>query len=97
LKSWIRTGRSSRTRRRDTVGAVWAKIRPSSVREFVTAGATASESTGAFTIWHRDDVDNGWRALHRGKVYNILGKLPDPESGLEYDSLPYAEGVSDGR
>jgi SPP1 family predicted phage head-tail adaptor len=81
----------------ETVASVWAKIRASSVREFIAAGVTQSEVTVAITIRQRSDVDNGWRALHGAKIYNILGVLPDPDSGLEYQSLPCSEGLNDGR
>ena len=36
------------------------------------------------------------RILHRGKIYNIEGVLPDDESGLQWLTLPYSEGVKDG-
>ncbi|KPB96501.1 Head-tail adaptor protein [Pseudomonas syringae pv. maculicola] len=36
------------------------------------------------------------RALHRGRIYNIHGALPDAKSGLEYLTLPVSEGLNNG-
>lgn len=75
-----------------TVARVWAEITPLSAREFIAAGAEQSEVRARFTI-RRRDVSASMRILHRGLAYDILGVLPDPESGLEYITLPVSEGV----
>lgn len=84
------------------VATVWAEIAPLSAREFIQSQALQSQVTTRITIRQRDDVDASMRAVHerRGRpdvVYNIRGVLPDPESGLEYLTLPCSTGTGDGR
>lgn len=78
------------------VDTVWAEKRPSSAREFKQSKAGQSEISGAFRIRYRDDLNAAMRITHNGKVYNIEGVLEDNESGLEWLTLPYSEGVNDG-
>lgn len=73
-----------------------AAIEPSSVREFISAQAMQSSVTARIVIRRRPGIDATMRIVHRGQVYNIHGVLADPESGLEYLTLPCSEGVSDG-
>lgn len=42
---------------------------------------------------YRDGLLPTMRILYRNKVYSIHGVLPDPDSGLEYLTLPVSEGV----
>lgn len=84
------------------VATVWAAIEPVSAREFVRSQALQSQVTTRLVIRYRDDVDAAMRAVHvrRGRpdvVYNIHGVLADPDSGLEYLTLPCSQGLSDGR
>ena len=37
------------------------------------------------------DFDPKMRVNYRGKDYSIAGILPDPDSGLEYVTLPLSE------
>lgn len=74
----------------------WASVEPLSAREFIAAQAGQSEITARIVIRYRPGVLSTMRILHRGKVYNIHGPLPDMKSGLEYLTLPVSEGVSDG-
>ena len=62
--------------------------------EFQAAAATQSEVRGKFVARYRADTDATHAILHRGKRYQLLGVLPDNESGLEWMTLPYAEGVA---
>jgi SPP1 family predicted phage head-tail adaptor len=75
---------------------IWAEVYPLSAREFIAAQATQNEITTRITIRRRDDITAQCRILFRGKIYNIEGILPDPDSGLEYLTLPCSEGVNDG-
>ncbi|MHB0844753.1 phage head closure protein [Stutzerimonas nitrititolerans] len=75
---------------------LWASIEPLSARDFISAQALQSEVTARIVIRQRDGVVATMRVLHRGKVYTIHGVLPDPDSGLEYITLPVSEGVKDG-
>lgn len=80
----------------EEVATVWAGKRPSSAREFKQSQAGQSEISGEFQIRYRDDVDATMRITHKGKIYNIEGVLEDDESGQEWLTLPYSEGVNDG-
>jgi SPP1 family predicted phage head-tail adaptor len=79
---------------------VWVKVpasvEPLSAREFIAAAATHNEVTARIGIRKRAGVDPTMRIIHRGKIYNIEGVLPDPKSGLDYLTLPCSEGVDDG-
>ncbi len=76
-----------------TVAEVWAAIEPLSVREFMAAQSEQSKVSARITIRHRSDLSADMRILHNGKIYNIEGILPDPDSGLEYVTLPCSQGV----
>jgi len=78
------------------VDTVWAEKRPSSAREFKQSQAGQSEISGEFVIRYRSDVDATMRIVHKGKFYNIEGVLEDNESGMEWLTIPYSEGVNDG-
>lgn len=78
------------------VSDVWASIEPLSAREFIAAQAAQSEVVARIVIRHRKDIDSTMRILHKDKIYNIKGVLPDKETGLEYITLPVSEGVNDG-
>lgn len=71
----------------------WADYTPQSVREFIAASSTQSEVRGRFLFRHDDGIVPEMRVIHRGKQYAILGVMPDPESGLEYDTAAVSEGV----
>lgn len=69
---------------------------PSSVRQFMAAGANQSKILGRFVIRGRPGLEGKQRIIHRGRIYEVEGWLPDPESGVEYVTAPYGEGVSGG-
>lgn len=73
-----------------------AKFYPSSVKEFIASKSEHSEISARFVIRYRPDINSSMRIICRGQVYNILGVLPDPYSGLEYLTLPVSSGVNDG-
>ena len=76
-----------------TIARPWAAIEPLSARDFISAQAQQSEVRGRITIRRRENINASMRILHRGLAYQILGVLNDPESGLEYQTLPVSEGV----
>ena len=78
-------------------GKVWARVTPLSVRDFIQSAAGQVEVSARIKIRYRADVTGTWRALFRGKVYNLHGTLADADSGLEYLTIPASEGVNDGR
>lgn len=71
----------------------WAEYVAQSVREFIAAAAVQSEVKGRFTVRTDEGITADMRVVHRGKAYQILGVLPDPDSGLEYMTLAVSEGV----
>nr|WP_028627661.1 phage head closure protein [Pseudomonas resinovorans] len=79
---------------------VWAAvpcaIEPLSAREFIAAKATQSQVVARITLRFRDGLDASMRILHKGKIYNIAGLLPDKDSGLEYFTIPVSQGVNQG-
>lgn len=79
------------------IATVWAAKEPLSAREFVESGAKQAEVLGRFVIRYRDGITAGMRIQHGDAVYNIIGVLPDKESGIEYLTLPYSAGVSTGQ
>lgn len=78
------------------VATLWAAIEPLSAREFVASQALQSAVTVRITIRYRAGVVPTMRLLHGSKVYTIAGVLSDPDSGLEYLTLPCTEGVAEG-
>lgn len=78
------------------IATVWAEVYPLSAREFISAQAEQSEVTTRITIRYRPGITNKHRILFRQQVFNITGVLPDPDSGMEYLTLPCSEGVNDG-
>lgn len=73
-----------------------AEITDLSVKEFIAAKAGQSEVSSRVRIRFREDVDATMRIIHRGDIYNIHGVQRDPDSGLEWLTLPCSRGVNDG-
>ncbi|WP_237673527.1 phage head closure protein [Vreelandella profundi] len=80
------------------VGKAWMAIEPLSVRGFIAANATQSEVTGQLVMRYRPSLqlDSTMRVRKGSTIYNIEGVLPDKDSGREYLTLPYSEGVNNG-
>lgn len=84
------------------VATVRAAIEPLSGREFIAAQATQSQVSARIVIRQRDDVDAACRLVHvrLGRpdvIYNVHGILTDPDSGLEYQTMPVSTGVNEGQ
>jgi len=79
-----------------TVDTVWAAIEPLSAKEFMAAQQMGSEISTRVTIRFRADVVASMRLLHGAAIYNIQGVLADPDSGIEYLTLPCSAGRNDG-
>lgn len=73
---------------------VWADKQSLSGRELIAAQAEQSLVRYNITIRWRADIDASCWIEHRGLKFDILGVLPDDDSGLEYIKLPCSEGVS---
>lgn len=79
-----------------TVASVWAAIEPVSVRDFIAADQRQSLVTARIVIRHRSDVRPDWRVVHKDRIFQIVGILPDADTGLEYLTLACGEGVNQG-
>ncbi len=75
---------------------VYASVEPLSAREYLAARTEQSKVSARITIRYRPGLDASMRILHRSRIYNIEGNLPDKDSGLEYITLPCSEGVNKG-
>lgn len=79
---------------------VAAEVSPASAKEFIQSGAMQSEIIAKIIIRWRQGVVAKMRAVHTVKgvatYYNIEGVLNDPQSGLEWMTLPCSQGVNDG-
>lgn len=73
-----------------------AAIEPLSAGERIAAQAQRSEVTARITIRPLSGLTAAHRILHNGRVFNISGVIPDPDSGLEWMTLPCSEGANDG-
>lgn len=78
------------------IATIWADVYPLSAREFAAAQAEQGEITTRITIRFRKNISRKNRIMYDGKIFNIEGVLPDPDSGREYLTLPCSEGVNDG-
>lgn len=78
------------------IADVWSEVTPVSVKEFITSQASSVELTARIKIRYRQDIKDQDRILFRGNIYSVEGILPDPDSGLEYLTLPCSEGTKDG-
>lgn len=76
--------------------AVPAAIEPLSAREFIAAQAIQSNISARIVIRYRDNMLPTMRILHKGRIYNPAGWLPDPVRGNEYLTAPCSEGVNEG-
>lgn len=79
-----------------TKAYAWAGYTAVSAKQFIAAQENKSEVTGTFLIRYQDGITPADRILWRNKYYDIQGVLEDPNSALEYLTLPVLEGVSNG-
>lgn len=76
-----------------SVRTIWASVQPLSTREFLAAGESQGKLVARIVMRYAADVDHTWRAVHRARIYNIEGVMPDAASGLEYLTLQCSGGV----
>lgn len=79
------------------VATIWCAIEPLSGREFIASQAVQSKVSGKFIARKRTDIDANCRGVHNGTLYQVEAVLPDPESGLEYMTMPFSQGVNEGQ
>lgn len=71
-------------------------IEPLSAREFIASQATQSQIVARIVMRYREGLDASMRIVHKGKIYNPQGFLPDADSGMEYMTVPCSLGVNNG-
>lgn len=73
-------------------------VRPLSVSQVLAAQATQSKVKGSFVMRKRPGFNYTvrQRIVCNGVVYDVQGWLPDPESGRDYVTAPYTQGVNSG-
>lgn len=76
--------------------AVPAQIVPMSVNEYVAGQQIQSKVTGRIMMRYRAGLMASMRIVHKSTVYNIEGLLPDPDSGIEWITIPVSSGVNPG-
>lgn len=76
--------------------SVWAEITDLSVKEYLAAQSMQSAVSTRIRIRFREGVNATMRIIHRGDIYNIHGVQRDPDSGIEWLTLPCSRGVKDG-
>ena len=77
------------------VATLWARIRPLSGREFLSAAAINSELTHMVTIRYRAGVTAVMRLSYGGQIYNILS-VGDPGPGRVTMELRCSTGLNQG-
>lgn len=73
----------------------WAAIEPLSVKDFVSADARQSKVGARIVLRPVSGLDASWRVVHGTRIYQIVGVLPDMESGREYVTLAVSEGTNE--
>lgn len=74
---------------------VYAAVEPLSVRDLMAAGAEQSEVSARIVVRWRPGFHHGMRIVHGEEVYHIKGLQRDPESGLEWLTIPVSLGLRD--
>jgi SPP1 family predicted phage head-tail adaptor len=85
-----------RSREWEYVTSVRAEIKPMSGRELLLAQQVQSQVSVNIVIRYNADIDATCRAKYNGVIYSIQAVIPDPESGLEWMTLPCSVGTNDG-
>jgi SPP1 family predicted phage head-tail adaptor len=73
-----------------------AKVIAASVNQLLAAKAVNSPMRGRIIIRARTGLRDNQRILYKGEPYDILGWMPDPESGNEYVTAAYVAHVNNG-
>src|SRR3546814_17720801 len=96
-----RPPRSTRTDTRFPYTTLFRSIEPLSVREFIAAQKEDSQLSARIVMRNRPALNASMRMIgecrcHLDRVFNPAGFLADPDSGLEYLTVPVTEGVNEG-
>lgn len=77
-------------------GKFWASVVPMSARELLAAEAVKSEVKSRVIMRYNRNVTAQMRLLIDGVPHNIAGIIRDPETGVEWMTLPVTSGLNQG-
>jgi SPP1 family predicted phage head-tail adaptor len=77
-------------------GKFWASVNPMSARELLAAEAVKSEVKSRVVMRYNANVTAKMRLLIDGVPHNIAGIIRDPETGMEWMTLPVSAGLNVG-
>lgn len=78
------------------VTSVRAEIKPMSGRELLLAQQVQSNVSVNIVTRYNALIDSTVRLRHGGFVYNVQAVIPDPESGMEWQTMRCETGTNDG-
>jgi SPP1 family predicted phage head-tail adaptor len=73
-----------------------ASIEALSAREFIQSASKQGEVTARIMIRFIPNITEAMRIKHDGIIYDIVGVLPDKDSGIHYLTMPVKRGVNQG-
>lgn len=71
----------------EIAASVPAKVEPLSGREYIAAAKTESTISARITIRYKSSLNAAMRIRHGSTTYKIKAILPDPRSGIEWQTL----------
>jgi SPP1 family predicted phage head-tail adaptor len=85
----------------DTVGTFWANVRPASSRELMLAAQVQSPVDTMIVMRYNAAIVASMRAVlvRNGvdsTIYDLSAPIRDPETGLEWMTIPAKSGISAG-
>ncbi len=85
----------------EELGTFWAQIRPMSSREMMIAQQIQSKVDTVIVMRFNAAVNASMRGVHvvngqDGTIYNFSAPIRDPESGLEWMTIPSTSGINVG-
>lgn len=90
-------GSGDRTETYVTLFPVWAKIEGQSVRDLIASRQDQSQVSHRITVRQSDvstiEIGAGYRLLCEGRVYRIIGALPDNKTGRDEVTLACESGA----
>lgn len=72
-----------------------AAIEPMSVGKILAAQQVQSEVTTLITLRWRPGLHSDLRVVHGSVIYDVIGYVPDKNSGRSYVTLPCKAGVNE--
>lgn len=85
----------------EEIGTFWCQIRPISSRERLLAAEIQSDLTANIVMRYNSAIKASMRAVHvvngqDATIYNLSTPIRDPESGLDWMTLPASAGINQG-